>query len=119
MEVNTLRYEDSMANINKVGKKSIILELNPKFQPFLDGLSNCLADGLEPGMVYNVLAVLAGECCEGDYIVTTDESTDYDLDALVQCIREHEWEEFPSRHELELILKHFDECLWKRTVTWG
>lgn len=119
-----MKYEESLANINKVGKSSICLELNPKFQPFLDALSNCYLDDLfrRPliaDSVYNVLMILAGECCEGDYVVTTDEDTTHDLDALEKVIDEHKWEFKSTREQLAVILKHFKECLWKRSVLWG
>ena len=117
-----LKYEESLANVNKVGKYSICLELNPKYHDFLDAICNTYLDlGEEPkdNPMYDVLMVLAGECCEGDYIVTTDENEDHDFEALRGTIDAHEWTQDIPDELLRSILKNFKELLWKRSILWG
>jgi len=114
-----MKLEESIANINKNGEKSIVLVLPDENTKFLDALIECQLDEVPADTIVSVLTVLAGECCEGDYIVTTDESDDHDLDRIEDVINWHEWEDKPTREELSVILKHFRPFLVKRTVTWG
>ena len=113
-----MKYEESILNRNKNGKQSIILELRKEFRDFLDVLQEYdILDTERTDPEIGVLLILAGECCEGDYIVTTDENESHDFDALVQVIAAHDIEiDVIQLKELYDKLKPF---LWKRAVTWS
>jgi len=123
-----MKEEESVANINMKGKQSVCLELKKDIDDFLLMLleKNLVNDTSDESILTQVLGdglmILAGLCCEGDYIVTTDEDEEHDEKAFTDNIRDHgiayvEDPEFEQIiHKVWMLVKPFTT---KRLVTWG
>jgi hypothetical protein len=127
-----MKYEKSIANVNKVGEKSIILELKSPYGDFLSAIVEMEIDEetTHPSPIMDVLLILDGQCCEGDYIITTDEDDTHDVDALYNVIINDHGYELKDTNGNEIskeqsilwfkkFLTTFKEFITKREVTWG
>lgn len=110
------KYEESVANINVVGKKSVVLELKPQIKKFFDVLEESYMIDFKSPM-YDIICILTGECCEGDYIITSDEDDSHDFEAFATVVAWHGID--IDVVELKHIYNKLKPFLRKRTVTWG
>ena len=118
-KLKSMTYEESKRNVNINGAQSVLLELDPDYEPFLDALAELKLDDINLEKVFDVLMILDGQCCEGDYIVTAHPGEEHDLQALECTINAHDWEDKPTHEELAQILERVKPLLRKRNVTWG
>lgn len=119
-----MKYEESVANINQDGKQSICLKLKPLVQKFLELLQDkdlLMESGSDEfaNLLVSCILIIDGQCCEGDYMITTDEDEEHDEQAFKETILEHDWEPKPTERQLKeawMLLRPF---VTKEVVTWG
>jgi hypothetical protein len=133
-----MKYEESVANINKDGKQSCILELKPELCDLLDNIVTTIDEDFAPNVpVLDILLILAGECCEGDYIVVSEDDEEHDAEALYDVVVKTHGYKLKDKNGNELTeqqsIDWFKEfiakfkidygdgkgCLRKRLITWG
>jgi len=119
-----MKYEESIANINQNGKQSICLCLKSDVQKFLELLQDhdLIADTSDYDTLSQLIAdcimVIDGQCCEGDYMITTDENVEHDFEAFEKTILEHEWEGV-TESQLMTVWEKLKPFVTKHIVTWG
>jgi len=92
-----MKFEESVANINEDGKQSIEIRFKKDVSDFFSMLQNldAIIDtsdlNNETRWILDCAMVIDGQCCEGDYIITTDEDDDHDFEAFKHTVRGHEW----------------------------
>ena len=106
-----MTFEESLRNVNKVGKQSIILELDPKWSQFLEAITGADATGT----VLDVLMVLNGD--SEDYFITGDNDSSHDIEQLEKLCTDNDL--MVTQAELTDILDAFKPFLRKRVITWG
>jgi len=119
-----VKYEESIANVNVPGKQSVVLRLHPLVQRFLEMLQNddLFYDTIEDRShqkVSDALLIIDGQCCEGDYMVTSDEDEDHDYEAFAQCIRYHDEANDWSEDDLKSVWAKVKPFVQKERITWG
>lgn len=122
-----MNYNESINNINQVGKKSIVIRFNKLVSDFFSMvLEQKLLDfeessklGRQAEVIFDVAMIIDGQCCEGDYVVTTNENEDHDFDSLKEVVQWHEWAAGPTDRELRHAWKVLKPFTIKEEVTWG
>ena len=120
----SISYEDSIANINIPGKQSICLRLK-EYVPVAWKVENLLemmdySESDRQHKLYDALLIIDGQCCEGDYMVTTDMDETHDFQAFKECIQHHDHEAGQwTEKDYETIWAMVKPLVRKEVTTWG
>jgi hypothetical protein len=112
-----MKYEESKA-AGKPGTQSCILELRPELHKFLDVITKFIDEDFATNIpVLDILLILAGECCEGDYVKVSEDDNEQDAEALYETVfEEHSYK--PMKNDNSQTMTRVESIAWlQRFIT--
>jgi len=131
-----MKYEESVANINKDGKQSVCLRLHPIAQKFLELIQEEFDNPVTPEfgrksifpdtsdyprpiqLICDALLIVDGQCCECDYMITSDEDEKHDFEAFKKTIKDHGGYNDVSKDEWKQLWNRIKPLIAKEMITW-
>jgi len=110
-------YTTSRGNVNKPDRASEILELRPAFGDFFDAwMYATVKANIDWQDSISIMAILAGSCCENDYIITGKGYAD--ARALKENLELHRIKKY-TIEQLRIFIRLLKRFLQYREIIWS